>query len=463
MKRLRTLALGLAVLMSASFIAACQPGEPDETQSATTTATTTTVAPDITEDPTEEETEEPTDQETEAPTEEETEEPTTDSPDDAEAVNLLVWTPAEDQAEDQGNWLKQVTETFAEENPQWDITFEFGVMPEGEAKATVLQDVEAAADVYMYANDNLPDLVAGNGIARLGGETEQYVKDNNSEALVNSVIYDDALYGVPFTTNTWFMYYNKSMVTDAEIGSLEALLEKGKVAFPLSNGWYIASFYFANGGTMFGPDGTDNDAGIDFGGEVGTAVTEYLVDLVAHENFINDVDGLGVAAMFDGTGAAMFSGSWDYGALYEELGDDLGAAQLPTINIGGEDKQMMAFAGSKAIGVNPNADNMQAAVALARYLGSEDAQSLHYELRNIVPSHMSLLETPAMMEDPIVVAQNNTFDNTSVIQPFVPNMGNYWTPAETFGGAIVNGEVTADNAGEMTEGFNTSINASGVS
>ncbi len=76
---------------------------------------------------------------------------------------------------------------------------------------------------------------------------------------------------------------------------------------------------------------------------------------------------------------------------------------------------------------------------------------------------MSLLETPAMMEDPIVVAQNNTFDNTSVIQPFVPNMGNYWTPAETFGGAIVNGEVTADNAGEMTEDFNTSINASGVS
>lgn len=463
MKKFRPLAIGMAAILSSSFLAACQPGDADETTTVTPAATTT--APAETGDSTDEATETPTDTETDTTTGEaaETDDPTTEEPGDAEAVSLTVWTPAEDQAEDQGNWLKLMTDQFAEENPQWDITWTFGVMPEGEAKATVLQDVEAAADVYMYANDNLPDLVAGNGIARLGGETEEYVKANNSEALVDSVTYNDALYGVPFTTNTWFMYYNRSVVSESDIGSLEALLEKGTVAFPLSNSWYLASFYFANGGTMFGEDGSDNDAGIEFGGENGTAVTEYLVDLVQHENFINDVDGLGVAAMVDGTGAAMFSGSWDYGALYSELGDDLGAAQLPTISINGEDKQLMAFAGSKAVGVNPNADNMQAAVSLARYLGGEEAQRSHYELRNIVPSHTALLETNEMMEDPIVVAQNNTFDNTSVIQPFVPNMGSYWTPADTFGGAIVNGEVTADNAAEMTEDFNRSLNSDGIS
>ncbi len=38
--------------------------------------------------------------------------------------------------------------------------FEYGVCAEGDAKATVTTDVEGSADVYMLANDNIPDLVA---------------------------------------------------------------------------------------------------------------------------------------------------------------------------------------------------------------------------------------------------------------------------------------------------------------
>ena len=33
-----------------------------------------------------------------------------------------------------------------------------------------------------------------------------------------------------------------------------------------------------------------------------------------------------------------------------------------------------------------------------------------------------------------------------------------WTPAENFGKSLVNGEVTHDNAADMTESFNTSLN-----
>ena len=62
----------------------------------------------------------------------------------------------------------------------------------------------------------------------------------------------------------------------------------------------------------------------------------------------------------------------------------------------------------------------------------------------------------------LVTAQNDTFNNTSIIQPFVKNMSNYWTPAENFGKSLVNGEVTHDNAAEMTEKLNTSMNTSAV-
>ncbi len=427
----------LAVLMSTAMIASlvgCSSTKTAETETAET-ETEEVVSEDA-------EAEEPAEVEEEAIT-----------------TTLLVWGPSEDQAAEQGEWLQTMCEQFAAEHPNWDITFEYGVCPEGDAKATVTQDVEAAADVYMYANDNLPDLIAANAIAKLGGETADYVKSTNSESIVNSVSVDGDIYGVPFTTNTWFMYYDKSAFTEEEAGNLDAMLAKDKVAFPLSNSWYIASFYVANGGTLFG-DGTDEAAGIDFSGDKGTAVTNYLVNMVANPNFVNDADGAGVAGLRDGSVKAIFSGSWDFNAVKEALGDNFAAKALPTITVDGADKQLMSFAGSKAIGVNPTCEYPQVAVALAKYLGSAEAQKSHYELRSVVPCNTELLADSVVSTDALVVAQNATFDSTSIIQPFVGAMGNYWSPAENFGKSLINKEITADNAAEKTEEFNTSMNTS---
>lgn len=391
---------------------------------------------------------------------EETADDTADAAEEeAITATLLVWGPSEDQDTEQGAWLQTMCEKFNEEHPNWDLTFEYGVCAEGDAKATVTQDVEAAADVYMFANDNLPDLVAANAISKLGGETADYVNSTNSSAIVDSVTYNGDLYGVPFTTNTWYMYYDKSAFSEDEAKSLDTMLEKEKISFPLTNSWYIASFFVANGGTLFG-DGTDEAAGIDFGGEKGEQVTQYLVDLVANSNFVNDQDGAGLSGLRDGSVKAIFSGSWDANAVQEALGDNFAAAALPTANIGGSAKQLKSFAGSKAIGVNPNTEYPQVAVALARYLGSADAQKAHYELRSVVPCNTEVLADGTLSSDPVVVAQNATFDTTSIIQPFVPAMGNYWSPAENFGKSLISGEVTADNVAEKTAAFQEALNAS---
>lgn len=378
---------------------------------------------------------------------------------EAVTATLLVWGPAEDQAAEQGNWLPTMCEQFAAEHPNWNLTFEYAVCPEGDARANVTQDVEAAADVYMYANDNLTALLAANGIAQLGGETADYVKSTNSEAIVDSISIDGGIYGVPFTTNTWFMYYDKSKFTEEEAGNLDAMLAKSKVAFPLSNSWYIASFYVANGCSLFG-NANDESAGVDFGGDKATDVTNYLVEMAANPNFVNDADGAGLAGLRDGSIGAIFSGSWDYSAVKEALGDNFAAKELPTVTIGGAEKQLMAFAGSKAIGVNPNCENMEVAVALAKYLGSAAAQKSHYELRNIVPCNTELLADPALASDALVTAQNNTFDHTAIIQPFVAAMNNYWVPAENMGKALVNGDVTSANAAEKIAELNELLNTS---
>lgn len=381
------------------------------------------------------------------------------SKEEAIKTTLTVWSPSEDQSEEQGKWLQTMCEQFLKEHPNWDITFKYGVCPEAEAKATVTQDVEAAADVYMFANDNLADLISANAISKLGGETAEYVKSTNSQSIVDSVSVDGNIYGVPFTTNTWFMYYNKSVISEEEAGNLDKMMEKGKVSFPLSNSWYLAAFYLANGGTMYG-DGTDESAGIVFNGENGIAVTNYLVDLVGNKNFVNDADGVGLSGLRDGSIHAMFSGSWDFSAVKEALGDNFAVKSLPTITIDGSEKQLMAFAGSKAIAVNPNSEYPQVSVALAMYLGGVEAQKSHYELRSVVPCNSQLLEDSAVKQDTLVTAQNETFNNTSIIQPFVPAMSNYWGPCDNFGKSLINKEITHENAADKTEEFNTAMNSS---
>lgn len=123
---------------------------------------------------------------------------------------------------------------------------------------------------------------------------------------------------------------------------------------------------------------------------------------------------------------------------------------------------MMAYAGSKAIGVNPYSKNMVAAVELAVYLGSAEAQMRHYELRNVIPCNTDLLTDEAVASDPLVSAQNNTFNYTSILQPFVAKMNNCWVPVENMGKGIRNGSVTHENAGEQTEAMNQAMNSDGI-
>ena len=379
---------------------------------------------------------------------------------EVEDITLTVWGPQADQA-DENSFLQVACAQFAEKHPEWNITWKFGVCPEGDAGKNVTQDPSAAADVYMYANDQLGTLIQANAIAKLGGSTLEQVQADNSETMIASVTNGDGVYGVPFTGNTWFLYYDTSVYTEEDIKSLDAMMAKATVAFPVTNTWYLPAFYFAVGGTMFG-DGTDGSAGITFGGEAGAAATAYIANALKAGTMIDDANGAGLDGLRNGTVSAMFSGTWDAKAVAEALGENYGAAQLPCITINGEEKQLKSFSGSKAYGVNPNSKHMAVANALAAWLGSAEMQTLHYELSSVVPCAQSLLSSDALAADLAALAQDATIANTSVLQPSITEMGAYWNNADSMGKALANGEVNADNAAELTEKWNEGINNTGL-
>ena len=152
------------------------------------------------------------------------------------------------------------------------------------------------------------------------------------------------------------------------------------VCFQLSNSWYIPSFYYGVGGTMFGPDGTDGSSPCDFDDEKGLAVTNYLIDLAANPKFTNQANeeaGKAINLFTEGKLGAFFSGSWDREAIEEALGDNFACAQLPSFKAGDYEGTMKSYAGSKANWCKSYLrEHWTFAVALAVYLGNADCQKM---------------------------------------------------------------------------------------
>ena len=377
-------------------------------------------------------------------------------------ITLKVWAPQEDQV-DANSWLNQVQAKFAEAHPEYKITWDNGVCPEGDAATMVTADPSAAADVYMFANDQLGTLLQAGALAKLGGDYLTQVQTDVSATYLNTVTATDGgVYGFPVAPNTWFMYYNKSILSEEDVKSLEACLEKGIVAFEVKNSWYLPAFFFAAGGTLFGETGADAAAGINFGGEIGYNATNAVLDLMANPNFKVDGDGFGNAGLKDGTVAAYFSGSWDYAGLYEALGENLGAVAAPTVTVNGEAAQLKAYAGSKAVGVNPNAKNMKVAMQFAAFLASADSQLLRFQLRNITPAVTALSENADVAASIVATAESNTMAFASVAQPTIAEMNPVWGPVGTFGTNIADGMVTSENVEEAVDALNDQLNNGGL-
>lgn len=376
-----------------------------------------------------------------------------EAPAEVTDVNLSVWAPQEDQVDD-SSWLPKMQAAFEDAHPEYNITWTNEVVSEGDAMAKVQTDPAAAADVYLFANDQLGTLVDLGAIGQLGENELAQVTEQNDQSMIDSVTgVDGNVYGVPFTGNTWFMYYNSSVLSEEDVKSFDTILEKANVTFPLNNSWYIQAFYTGGAGLTFFGGGTSTDAekAISFSSvEDATAVTEYLANLVANPKFSNDADGSGLAQIQAGTADVYFSGTWDAAAVKEALGDNYAAAQLPSFNVNGKDAQMHSFFGSKAIAYNPNAENTKAAAQFAAFLGSDEAQQAHYEMRGIVPTSTALTGIVGE-DDAAAAAQIATLTNTSIIQPSISAMGSWWDPAAAFGTGLVNKETTTANAADQTQ------------
>ena len=214
-----------------------------------------------------------------------------------EAITLKVWAPQADQV-DENSWLNVMLPKFEAAHPEYAITWDIGVCGEGDAAGIVKNDPAAAADIFLYANDQMGTLIEAGALAKLGGSYLEQVKADVAQTYIDTVTYTDGgVYGFPMAPNTWFMWYNKDIFSEEDIKNLNTMLEKGVVSFPMDNSWYTGTFFFGVGGTLYGPQGIDAAAGIDFSSDLCVEAAKFMIDFAKNPNFVNDVDGTGVAGM----------------------------------------------------------------------------------------------------------------------------------------------------------------------
>lgn len=348
---------------------------------------------------------------------------------EAETVNLKVWGAQEDQ-----EMLKTMVEAFKKQNTGINYNITFGVVGEKDTQTKIMEDPDAAADVFAFPDDQLGDLVSAGALYEITPNKETIAKEH-VEGAVTAATLNDKLYAYPMTAdNGYFLYYDKSVLTADDVKTLDGLMNaaeaKGKkVLMDISNGWYVASFFLSAGGTLGVENGKQT---CDFNNEKGIAAGEAVKAFCAHSAFMTGED----AILTGGIGsniAAGVSGTWTAEAIQKKLGDNYAATKLPTFTLNGEQVQLKSFAGYKLMGVNSRTKHPKEAMRLAEYLTNEQNQLLRFETRAMGPSNINAAANEKVKQNVALaaLAEQNAF---GVSQANVLNTT--WDPLEAFGTAM---------------------------
>lgn len=384
-----------------------------------------------------------------------------------ETVSLRVWGGEEDQ-----NLLKDLVEKFKTTYPDQKFDIEIGVESESTAKDTVLTDVEAAADVFAFASDQIVDLNNAKALANIedmDAALQNYAKKSvadvkaaNSDGSVEAASIDGKLMAFPMTGgNGYFLYYDSSVISDEDAATWDTLLAAAdkagkKVGMTLASGWYDASFFYGAGFTTgLNDDGT---TAIDFNGTskdgyTGVQVTQSMLNIASNKAFMAIADGDVSNQIAGGTLAAVVSGTWDADNAQKAFGDGYAAAKLPTYTLDGKQVQQGSVSGYKLLGVNAYSKNVGWATVLAEFLTNEESQTTRFEQRQLAPTNKKVAASDEVSKN-VAIAASGAQDAYGVIQTV---SAKYWDPAKTFGEMIAQGSISATDEKAIQDALDTMV------
>lgn len=318
-------------------------------------------------------------------------------------------------------------EAFKADHPEY-AGMTVSVEPVGEidAAAKVITDIDAAADIFGFAQDQLSRMVAAGALLDVEPANAEIVAAENDAGSVAAVTLGGTMYAYPMTSdNGYFLYYDKSVVSDPS--TLESILADCEAAgknfyFEINSGWYQTAFFFGAGCRLtYDCDDSGNlvNCDVDYASDNGVKALKAMIMLANSPAFVNG------SSISNATNCgAIVDGTWDAAAAQALFGENYAATKLPTV----DGWQLGGFGGFKMMGVKPQTDDdkLAACDALAAYLTSEAVQQARYDALGWGPSNLKVQQSDAVKAD---VALSALAAQLAYTVPQGQYPGEYWALA----------------------------------
>jgi arabinogalactan oligomer/maltooligosaccharide transport system substrate-binding protein len=345
------------------------------------------------------------------------------------------------------DFTNEQIKAFQDAHPEFSgYTFTVEAVGEGDAAGNMITDVEAGADIYAFAQDQIARLVTAGALEVVEDSNAEAVKAENDAGAVGAATVGGTLYAYPITSdNGYFLYYDKSVVTDPS--TLEGIIADCEAAgknfyFEINSGWYQTAFFFGAGAELtYDTDDSGNftKCNSTYASDAGVVALKKIAEVASSKAFQNG------SAISNATNVgAIVDGTWDAQAAKDLFGDNYACAKLPTFEgADGKTYQMSGFGGFKLLGVKPQEDDLKLAVcdALAAFLSSEEVQLARYNAVGWGPSNLNAQKSDAVQADEALSALADQLQYT-IPQGQYP--GDYWSLATSLGDSIISGEIKAD-------------------
>ncbi len=373
-----------------------------------------------------------------------------------QGAKLKVWAP-----EAALKVFEAQCEAFKANYPDAGVEIELVAQGEGDAATNLLNDPETAADVFSFACDQLTRLNNAGVIQPVNAILGEDVKARNSASSVSAATLDDKLMAYPETgDNGYYLVYDKAYVSDEDAQTLEGVLEACRKAgkkfiVNAGDGFYACMFPFTGGLALDGLDENGTQKFNDYDEAKVAAALKAFADLFhEYEDIFLSTDPSKINAYMavdPSTCAAGIDGSWNAATVKTVLGDNYGAAKLPTVNVNGEDTQIVSLHGYKFIGVNATTQYPMAAQLLADYLSGEECQKQRAEQISWGPSNTVVAESDVVKNNAAVTA---ILDQSQYSVAQVNIADTFWTPMATLGDYLWKAEDGTYEEADLIEQLN---------
>ena len=386
----------------------------------------------------------------------------TDNSSLAGTYDVTLWVS---EAEGVADLTKTQIKRFCDANPGIVINATVEGISESNSASNMITDVESGADIFCFAQDQLTRLVEAGALNKLGTKTAETVRELNTEVAVKAASVGNELYCYPLTAdNGYFMYYDKSVVKEEHLGSLEDIIADCEAAGRMfsmeceTSAWYVASFFFATGcKSDWTTDTSGSFTGVDdtFNSPEGLIAMKGMEKLVKSPSFMSSSNAADFAAATPS--AVVVCGTWGSSDAQEALGDNYGVAELPSFTVDGQSYHMGSYSGCKLMGVKPQADATKGAVLqqLALYLTNEECSLERYESQGWGPANKAAMDNEKVKADEALLAFNAQ-------APYSVSQGNihgsWWDIAKLLGTNAREAKTEADLQAGLTA-YRASVDA----